>query len=76
MSWLSRIQDRPDEIRCQPRNPQHLTNPPHLEFESARQFAGIGCFARIEHPLLVEGFAQRLNRTKVRRGLDGVPWAG
>ena len=41
MPWLPPLQNRPDDVRGQPCHPQHLTHPPHLQFETARQFAGI-----------------------------------
>ena len=67
MPWLPPIQDRPDDVRCQPRHPQHLADPSDLQLELARELAGICQLARVDHPLPVKGLAQGADQGQVKR---------
>lgn len=66
MTWLLPVQDRPDDVRCQARHPEHFADPSWLKLEAARQVRCVGHLAGVDHFLPVEGLADGADQGQIK----------
>ena len=68
MTWLPPVQDRPDDVRCQARHPEHFTDPSWLKPEAAGKFRRVSYLAGVNHLLPVESLADGADQGQIKRG--------